>query len=336
MGKTLEDIARELEVSTATVSRALSKSTESLVKKETRDKILQFIKKTGFKPNVKARALAKGKLTNFFLILSQNESSIFYDHYFINLVRGIHNVILDEEYSLVMLPVENDYSEDQIYKLLLNNETAGLILSPYCSQIEFPFDEIKEYSFPVISLDYKLKGENAYNILLDHKGAGYLGAKYLAEKNYKNIVLVSDIRRSQHSELRKEGFYKYFNEIKNNDFNIVNVEALLSFVSSEMVLEKVLEFDKLPTAVFALNDEIAVGLIDRLKEKGLRCPEDVAVLGFDGIKIGQLVNPSLNSVAFSFKSLGEVAAQTLIDVLSGKECERERVLVANVTEGQSC
>jgi len=130
MGKTLQDIAQELKLSTATVSRAINKNTEALVKKETRDKILDLVRKTGFKPNMKARGLAKGKLTNFFLIMSQNEDSIFYDYYFFKIIRGFLNVIIDTEYSLAMLPIENDYTEEQIYELIMHNETAGLILSP--------------------------------------------------------------------------------------------------------------------------------------------------------------------------------------------------------------
>ena len=333
----LQDIAEQLNLSTATISRALNKETENLVKKETRDRIFEFIRETGYKPNIKARELAKGKLTNFFLLSSQmNENSIFYDHYFINLIRGITGVLVDTEYSLVMLPIENDYTEDRIYKILLDNETAGLILSPYCSHLEFPFDVIKEYNFPVVSLDNEIMGQNAYNVLLDHTEAGYIGAKRLTEKGYKNILLVSDSRHAMDAELRRKGFFDFFRDNTDAARKIINIELPLSYISSEPVLEKILELDIFPIGVFALSDEIAVGLINRLGNKGLRCPEDVGVIGFDGLSIGYHSVPRLNSVAFPYQEVGREAALTIKDALEGKNVKRRKVIGALLTEGGSC
>ncbi|MDD5633872.1 MAG: LacI family DNA-binding transcriptional regulator [Candidatus Omnitrophica bacterium] len=336
MIKTIQDIAKELDLSTATVSRALNNHTEHLVKSQTKQKILDFVRETGYKPNIKARGLAKGKLTDLFLISSQMVvGSIFYDEYFSNLVRGIHSVTAPTEYSLVILPVENTYTEEDIYNILLNNETAGLILSPYCSHLNFPFDVIKKYSFPVVTLDIEIKSENTYAILLDHKEAGYLGAKSLVEKGYRNLVLVSDIKRSLHSEMRKEGFYDFLNERKPKDVTVKNIEMLLSYTSSQSVLEKILGESKLPVGVFALSDEIAVGIVNYLKYKGLRCPEDVGVIGFDGLSIRKYAIPAVNSIGFSYSKIGEIAAQILIDVLSGKERNKTTFIKAYLTEGES-
>ena len=90
MGNRPEDIAQELSLSIAAVSRALHESTEHLVKEESRQRILDFVEKTGYKPNIKSRGLTKEKLTNLFLILSQDEASIFYNYYFIEIeiMRG--------------------------------------------------------------------------------------------------------------------------------------------------------------------------------------------------------------------------------------------------------
>lgn len=336
MQRRLEDIAKELNLSTATVSRALSKNTEHLVKKETRDKILDYVKKTGFKPNIKARGLASGKLTNLFFILSQNEASIFYDQYFFNVMQGIHSVIMETEYSLVILPVKNEYTEDQIYDVLLNNETAGLILSPYCSHLDFPFDVIKGYNFPVLLLDDEERAENAYVICQDNEQAGFDGAELLWNKGYRSFVLVSDVRHSEHSELRKKGFFKFFDDKKESGYAIDHMELLLSYTSAEPVLNEIEKIKERPVGVFALNDEIAVGIINHLAVRQIKCPGDIGVVGFDGLYIGQHALPRLNSVAFPFKEIGKKAAEVLIGAMEGKEMPHKTVISPTITDGESC
>ncbi|MFH1878090.1 MAG: LacI family DNA-binding transcriptional regulator [Candidatus Omnitrophota bacterium] len=336
MEKKLEDIARELNLSIATVSRALNNHTEKLVKKTTRDRIFEFIKKSGYKPNIKARGLAQGKLTNFFLILSQNEASIFYDYYFMNVIRGIHTVIIDSEYSLVMLPVRNDYTEEQIYKILLDNETAGLILSPYCSCIEFPFDVIQGYPFPIVSLDNEIKARNSCSIMLDHTSAGYKGAKFLWEKNYRNFLIISDKRRSPHSAMRKKGFYSFLKDKEPGTYTIQEIDLILSYTSGLSAIEKVIKINNYPIGVFALNDEIAVSIINHAWEKGIQVPRQMGVLGFDGLPIGKHVYPQLCSVGFPFYDIGKMAAQSLLEQISGEVRNVKKIVQAVVTEGFSC
>lgn len=334
----LEDIARELNLSIATVSRALNKGTENLVKRETRERIFELVKRSGFKPNIKARALAQGKLTNLILILSCTEESIFYDQYFMRLIRGIQQKLVNTEYSLVILSVNESFTGDQIYEILLNNETAGLILSPHCSSMRlYPVDILKEYDIPIVNLSEEMHGRNTYNILLDHVNAGYKAAEFLYDKGYRNIVLISDSDHMPHSEMRKEGFFRFFDEAKRAKCSLKEFDFKLSMVSGVPVLEKVLQEVKLPAVVFSLSDEIAIEMINHLPDKGLKCPDDISILGFDGLPIGAYTNPPLRSVAFPIQEVGELAAKTLVNVLKGdKGVPRVRIVQALITEGVSC
>ena len=335
MSKTIEDIAKEINVSTATVSRALNPSTKDLVRKETRKKVLEVVQKYGYKPNLRARGLASGKLSNLFFLLSHNESSVFYDEYFFKIIKGILNIIGKTDYSLSVLSIEQDQTHEDIFSYILNNETAGLILSSYCSDIEFPIEMLKGYDFPIISLDNEIDIERGFSILLDHENAGVRAAEFLYNKGTKDIILVSDENHSIHSEMRRKGFLRFFEEKNDASFNIEEMPVPFSLSSSKTVVSKIAEKGKFPVSVFVINDEIAAGMISDLFRNGIRCPEDVSILGFDGLSIGSYMVPKLRSVAFPFQEIGRMAGRIFLDFSQEKKIDKIHWLNADITEGGS-
>ncbi|MFC1590200.1 LacI family DNA-binding transcriptional regulator [Candidatus Omnitrophota bacterium] len=334
--KRLIDIARQLDLSIATVSRALNSTTEHMVKEETRKRILDLVKKTGFKPNIRARELVKGKETTFTLLLPIGVDSVFYTEYYFKLIDGINNVITGTEYTLEILPVVKEYTEEEIYKIILNCNTAGLILSPYCKAIHIPFDIIKRYPFPIITIDSELKGRNAYNVVLDHQKAGYKGIEYLAQRGYENIAVISDSGHSPHSEMRKEGIRQYLKEKKIAEGAVTHMEYPFSRTSGLPALKEIIGLKKRSIGVFSFNDEIAVGILNNMAQMGLRCPADIAILGFDGLPIGQYTIPRLSSVAFPLKKIGEIVARGLIELASKGKTKRRTVIQADILEWESC
>ena len=338
MQKTLKDIAKELGVSTATISRSLNKETSNLVKQETRNKIIEYVHRTGFKPNTKASALARGKLTNLFLILSQSDDSIFFDQYYMKIIRGIHDVIVDTDYSLGLLSIDINYTKNQIDDILFRNETAGLILSPHCKANElYPSELLEKYNFPIVSIDNEIQGKNVFTILLNHVGAGSLGIEYLIEKGYKKIYFISDIDKSQHSEIRKQGVYQFFEEHSDDSMELVNLEYPFIRESGKKALDKIIEYGDFPVGVFVLNDEIAIEMINYALEKKINCPKDIGILGFDGLSVGQYVSPPLKSVSFPVREVGKITAQRLIELLEGKKMRKNKsVIEAIITDGKSC
>ena len=333
MEKNLKDIAKELGLNASTVSRAINQKTAHMVKEDTRKKIFDLIKKKGFKPNIKARNLKKQQLTNFSLILPIGMKSIFYDEYYNGIIRGINNRVVDTEYSLTIIPVKEDYTSDDIFNVLLNNETAGLILSPYCKYIEFPVDLLKKYNFPIVSIDNEIQSKSFYNIVLDHEKAGYLGAEAIWKKGLRNIILISDEGHSRHSEMRKKGFYDFLKNKK--DCSVINIEHAFSYASAPKVVEELLKINSFPACIFSFNDEIAIGVINELKKKRLNCPKDIEILGFDSLSLGEYSSPKLSSVGFSFEEIGEITAKILIDVLLDKKVNKKTVIEASITFGES-
>jgi len=334
MKKNLKYVANKLGIHISTVARAIDIKTHRMVKKSTRDKIFELIKKEGIKPNIKARGLKKEKLTNINLILPIGIESVFYDEYYNGIISGMNEILLDTGFTLTTIPIESNYSPDKIFQILLNVEMAGLVLSPYCKYIDFPLDILKKYDFPIISIDNELRGKNIYNIILDHEGAGYKGAKMLWDRGHRNIILISDSNRSRHSEMRKRGFYEFFKNKK--DVTIDNVGLEFSISSGLPALKKIMKTNKFPTCVFSLNDEIALGIVNHCCENKLRCPEDISVLGFDGLSAGRYTNPVLCSLAFPFKKIGKNTAEILINALNGKKKKKTILMEAEIKGEGSC
>lgn len=332
--KNLKTIAEKLGLNVATVSRAIRPSTQDLVKPSTRKKILDLMKKEGYRPNIQARNLKKQAQSVISMILPVGIDSIFYDQYYQNIIQGINEVLVDTEYALSVLPVRADFTTDDMFRMLIDNDTAALVLSPYCRYIEFPLDLIKKYGYPVASIDNEIEGNTVYNITLDHYGAGRLGAEIMEAKGRKDIILVSDEGRSKHSELRRKGFNDHFKK-NGAGLKITNIEAPFSRVSGVPVLEEIKARFKSPVSVFVLNDEIAVNMLINANKFGLSCPDDISVLGFDGLNIGEFLDPQLQSVAFPFKTVGKFTADTLIKVLSGKKTAKRIGIEARLTEGAS-
>jgi len=334
MKKNLKYVANKLGIHISTVARALDIKTQHMVKESTREKIFELVKQEGIKPNIKARSLKKEKLTNFNLILPVGIESVFYDEYYNGIINGMNEMLLGTEFTLTTIPIESDYSPDKIFQVLLNVEMAGLILSPYCKYIEFPLNVLKKYDFPIISIDNEIRGKNIYNIVLDHEGAGYKGAKMLWDKGYRNIVLISDSKRSRHPEMRKKGFYEFFED--KEGVTIENIEFEFSISSGMPALKRIIGANKFPLCVFSLNDEIALGIVNHCCENKLRCPEDISILGFDGLSAGRYTNPVLCSMAFPFKDIGKYAADILLSVLSKKKVKKKITIEAEIKGGESC
>ncbi|MFH1877529.1 MAG: LacI family DNA-binding transcriptional regulator [Candidatus Omnitrophota bacterium] len=334
--KNLKYIAGKLGINASTVSRALSKRTEHMVKESTRNKVFDLVKKEGFKPDIQARNLKKQKLTNLTFILPVGMDSIFYNEYYMEILKGLSKVIIDSEYTLTILPIQIDYTADEIFRRLLDHETAGLILSPYCKKLEIPFELLKNYNFPVVSIDNKIEHKNFYNILLDHKHAGALGAKILSEKGYRDLILISDQGKSLHSEVRKKGFYGFFKKNEKIRAEIKNIELPFTFLSGIQAIEAIKRTVKFPAGVFSLNDEIAVNMLINLPKYGITCPRDINLIGFDGLKIGTMTRPRLSSIAFPFEQIGIETASLLINVLDGKKQANTITIQASLIPGESC
>ncbi|KYP81191.1 LacI family DNA-binding transcriptional regulator [Ferroacidibacillus organovorans] len=305
---TLKDVANAAGVSVSTVSIALKH--DPRVKETTKRKILEIVDQLGYRPNGIARDL-KMKSTQTMAVLLHDLGGPFYSE----LVTGVQDVALAYDYSPI-ISCSIGGKGVALKRLLLENRVDGaIILDPY---IEESFiRRVASPSLPIVLLDRDIDLPYVYRVTSDHEGGAYEVVSHLIEKGYQRIAFVGGPQRSFDNQLRFNGYKKAMESqgkavdsrlIFAGDFTEKSGYALgLSLGGS----------DKLPDAIFAANDEMAIGLLRALSELGLKIPQDIALAGFDDIRLSQYTVPKLTSVHQPMYELGIVATQILFRALNG-------------------
>lgn len=332
MGITLREIAKKSGYGYGTVARALSDNPEK-VKKETRNKILAIAKKCDYVRNINAQALSIGKSKDIALVIPAVFYSIFYNDFYIKLIAGVMESVASYGYKLRIIVLEEKRTFLEVSKDIRSLNLQGLILSSFCGDFFIKKSNIKKFNVPVVVLNKEVTGKSIHSIILDDFQGGYDGALYLIELGHKHIGYIRG--ETYDIEERFEGFKKAMsdNKLKIDDKIIFQGVGNQEAGYKEMV--KLLKVKKRPTAIFTGNDEMAIGAIKAMKDMGLRCPEDISVIGFDDIEIINFTEPRLSTMSRPVFLMGKTA----VDILLNEKINYEKkciVFNADLAERDSC
>ncbi|KUO95964.1 LacI family DNA-binding transcriptional regulator [Ferroacidibacillus organovorans] len=306
---TIKDVATAAGVSVSTVSIALKH--DPRVKEATKKKIFEAVDRLGYRPNGIARDL-KMKSTQTMAVLLHDLGGPFYSE----LVSGVQDVALAYDYSPI-ISCSVGGKGIALKRLLLENRVDGaIILDPY---IEESFiRKVASPNLPIVLLDREINLPYVYRVTSDHEGGAYAAVAHLIERGHQRIAFVGGPQRSLDNLLRYKGYQKALVDhgrsvdarfVYAGDFTEKSGYALgLSLSGSQY----------LPDAIFAANDEMAIGLLRAFSEKGLKIPQDIALVGFDDIRLSQYTVPKLTSIHQPMYELGIVATQILFRVLNGE------------------
>ena len=332
MKVTLKDIAKKSGYGYGTVARALS-ADPALVKDETREKILAVAKKCGYAKDLTAQALVSGKTQDIGLVVPAMFDSPYYVDFYMKTIAGIMNGLASKEFRLRVLFLREKGGFQTIAQEAKSLKLGGLIMAPYIREYFIEDKDIRKLQMPVVTLGRHVKGQNVRSIMLDDLKGGYDGAKYLVGLGHRKIGIIRGV--FEDIEARYHGYRKALKDskVKIDDDFIIRGDAKekTGFSCTLELLKK----KKRPTAIFALDDEMAIGAIKAVKEMGLKCPEDVSVMGYDGIEISAYTDPALTTVARPVVLMGESAVEML---LNKKKWREKKVLKvrANIMERSSC
>ncbi len=308
---TIQDVAREARVSTATVSRVLS--SPDLVKKSTKEAVLQAIQSTGYRVNQAARNLRMQR-ANAVLILVPNLGKPFYS----GILAGISEAFSGTGYAVLITDTESNPIQDSALAeyfldgridgaISLDGQLSNTVLST-CIQagakdrIVFLCEWVEDHSFPVIKSDNVEGARLAIRHLYD------LGHQKIAHvTGPQGNVLTAARREGMVSERTRLGLPAPPEWIIRGDF---------SLESGFEAATKILAMQSRPTAVFCSADMVAFGLISGLQAGGVRVPEDISVVGFDDIEMSEYYVPALTTIRQDRHLLGQRAAKLLLDRLS--------------------
>ena len=312
---TLKQIARELDVSVSTVSKALRDSVE--ISEDTRQKIKAFAKLYNYKPNNIALSLKNRKTKTIGVIIPE-----IIHHFFTTVISGIEQVANEKGYHVIICMSNNSFDKEVInMELLANGSTDGFIISvaKETQQKEdyHHLQEVIEQGMPLVMFDRVIDEINCDKVIIDDVIGAKEAVQHLIDIKCKNIALISTVDYVSVGKLRTQGYLEALTENGmeiNHDF-ILKIE---DFDNSEQEIRNFLK-GKNVDAVFAVNEHFAIYAIKAFAEQGLKVPDDVSVVGFTNGELSKLFNPSLTTVSQHGAEIGARAANLLIKKLESEE-----------------
>ncbi len=309
---TIYDIAKKLKISPATVSRGLKD--HPAISKKTKKRIFELADKIGYRQNHFARNLRNKKTDTIGVIVGKLNS-----HFQSAVISGIEQVANSHGYNLIISQSsEQSAKEAANAKTMFNNRIDGLLVSlAYDTDGLSHFDPFFKKNIPVIFFDRVKEHSNSTCILIDNSQAAYEATKHLIEQGCERIVHITAMPRQNVYVDRLKGYKKALAEHK---IKFREEDVIIGDLSQEAgvsAAEQILTMKPLPDGVFVANDSAAAGCIIALKEKGIRIPDDIAIVGFNNDPISKVVEPHLSTINYNGYEVGAVAARHLIDHLSG-------------------
>lgn len=306
---TIKDVAKKAGVSISTVSNALNNV--DVLTPETKEKILSVAEELNYIPNLNGRNL-KAQATK---VLGLYLGSI-RGPYYGELTDSIFRACQNSDYDLEIF-LSNDYRK--IMSNILGKRVDGAIILN--GAIKKKQEEtLVRNDIPVVYIDRKEKNQHVSSVVFDSRKGGESVAKYLLELGHKRIMFVSGEKDNYDAIERQKGFTEVLKragiKLTSEDILEGNFERNASYNSICEYLEK---GGKAPDAIFAANDLSAIGVIEALKDNGIKVPEDVSVIGCDDIETTRLVSPTITTIRTTFEKQGALAVDELIRLIQGEK-----------------
>lgn len=310
---TIHDIAKKLNISASTVSRALKDN--PLISEATRHKIKKAAIEMGYRPNVMAANLRTRRTNTIGVIVP-----LINRHFFSSVISGIEDVAYKQGFA-VTISQSNDNLEKEstIAHTLFANRVDGLILS--IGMETQSYDHLKLFSernIPLVFFDRIVDEIPAHKIVVDDFGGAYRATQHLIEQGRKKVAHIGGPLNLQIYAKREAGYRK---AISDAGLQINENQVLHNSLTREdglNAIKKILKTKERPDAIFCANDTTALSAIIHLNEKGIKVPEDIAIVGFSNEPFSELVTPSISTIKQPGFEMGQKAAELLIKQIGSK------------------
>ena len=308
---TIKDVAREAGVSISTVSNALNNV--NVLNPDTKEKVLEVARRLNYTPNLNGRNLKAQATGVLGLFLGAIRGP-----YYGELSDSIYRACQEGGYELeIFLSSEPSHI---IANILGHRVDGAIILNSAIGDKQAEI--LRDQGIPTVYIDRILVGEKSSSVVFDSRSGGEQAAKFLLELGHKRFMYMEGAKDNYDNKERKEGF---LTALKNSGI-VVGDEYILRgdfdrTTSYNSVVEFVDSGKELPDAIFAPNDVSAIGVLEALRDTGVKVPEQVSVIGCDDIEISRLVSPSLTTIRTFFEKQGTIAVEQLIRMIKGESGE---------------
>ena len=313
---TIKDVARLSGLSLSTVSLVINK--RGYVSKETREKVQRVVSDLSYHPTRSARGLASKTSGNLGFILSDyhfSQAEPFYTKVFL----GTEFEARDHNYYILLTTVGKTFNKDRdVPRFLLEHNVDGVIIAGKVTAALI--DYIDALGLPIILVDFESKKRRHSTVVTDNRAGARTAVLHLLDLGHRSVAFIAgDIEHPSIAE-RFEGFREALRErnlVPDEGLMVLDQPALWGNDGAEAIA-KILQRGKVPTAVFAANDAMAIGCVRFLRARGMKIPADMSVVGFDDIEMSSHLEPPLTTVRVFKEEMGKLAVMRLVEMIKSK------------------
>lgn len=321
MAVTIKDIAKEANVSIATVSRVINNKSEGM-SLETREKILEIMKRNKYIPSNLARGLVTRKTNIIGLILPDINNP-----FFPGIARGAEDASNKYGYNIILCNTDDDPKKEKTYIQILKEKCVDGII--YTSTLDSTSENMrlfKEYKIPFVFMDRIINSDEIPFVCTNGEDGMFKVVEYLIENGHTEIAYIAGEKKSPFNN-RFEGYKKALikhnislnhNLVKNGDYKLDG---------GKKCLEELLESGERFTAVACENDLMAIGALEILRDRGIDVPREVSITGYDDIFLTNVTCPKITTVAQPIYDMGYKAVELLIKTINNEYIENNKIIL---------
>ncbi|XJZ26509.1 catabolite control protein A [Bacillota bacterium Lsc_1132] len=326
MNITIYDVAREANVSMATVSRVVNGNPN--VKPVTRKKVLEVIERLGYRPNAVARGLASKKTTTVGVIIP-DISSIF----FAELARGIEDIATMYKYNIILSNSDqNKEKELHLLNTMLGKQVDGIVFMGGNITDEH-VEEFEKSPVPIVLAGSIEESKKIPSVNIDYEQAVFDSVEEFIQKGHKNIAFViGPFHEPKNAAKKLKGYQRALVE-HNIPYNEdLVVEGDYTYDSGLEAFDKLMEAAERPTAILVGSDEMALGVVHGAEDKGFKIPDDFEVITSDNTRLSLMVRPQLTTIVQPLYDIGAVSMRLLTKLMNKEKVSENTVVLPHRIE----
>jgi len=331
---TMKDVAREAGVSRSTVSLVLSgRDTLIRISASTRDHIMNTATQLGYRRNVLATAVKKGKTNVIGFIGGEDEE------YIMKELSGINRALVRHNYLLKMLPLDYGSADiTQQARQCVEQMVAGVICRALTeAQLDCLRRELEPYHLPVVLVDNSFSHDWSARVVSDDFEGERMAVRHLYELGHRRILHLTSCQGGNFVTIRRAGFIQGMQDcgLPCGEDDIISVDDSRGLTPALMQEFDAIMKDRCPTALVFVCDQLAMKFMQWTYSRGIRIPDDISVVGFANLDLTEYASPGLTTVAQPFGRLGELAAEKLIRQIDRNIPEQDEMVPVKLIIRQS-
>jgi DNA-binding LacI/PurR family transcriptional regulator len=318
----MRQIAERAEVSIGTVSHVINGT--ATVREKLRLRVLEAIRSLGYQPSQLGRGLRRNQTSMIGMIIPDVTNP-----FFPGVVRGVEDVAYQRSYRIVLCNTDNDpHKETSYFNELRSYRPAGLLVIPAAeSHIATQLRALATSGPPVVCIDRRPTGWDGDVVVVANEAGSYSAARYLLRTGHRHLAVITGPLHLTNAMERLKGFRRALDEAHVSIEPEYVQEARFDRASGYQAALRLLRMLPRPTAIFACNDLMALGVLLAARELNVSCPEELSIVGFDNLDFTEFTAPALTTVHQSGYQMGATAARLLLERIDGSKQRTKKIVL---------